>query len=214
MRVAEWRTNATDLGDDTTPLQVMAHLYNVGFIVWRNATFDPEDDIKIKFDQFIYRTVEHNARIGFPILNILYSPPGTVYENFIFNIGHYSILTDKLSYFSQFGDDGITTSFPSILPHAWNPTKTVHDIRDLNDYAVLRIKRSLLLYQHNNDTHKWDRYWWINCVRRKVSALFSAEQDEEASTLLQQVVKMERDTSSSISNHPIFAPLPDEAEKA
>jgi hypothetical protein len=174
-RVAEWRTSATDLGDDTLPLQVMAHMYDVGFIVWRNATFDPEDDIKVKFDQFIYRTVEHHGRIGFPVLNILYSPPGTVYENFILNIGHYSILTDKFSYFSHFGDDGVITSFPDINTYVWSPTKTVHDIRDSNDYAVLRVRRSLLLYQHNGDASVWDRYWWINCARRKVSALLLAE---------------------------------------
>ena len=207
-RVAEWRTSATDLGDDTLPLQVMAHMYDVGFIVWRNATFDPEDDIKVKFDQFIYRTVEHHGRIGFPVLNILYSPPGTVYENFILNIGHYSILTDKFSYFSHFGDDGVITSFPDITTYVWNPTKTVHDIRDSNDYAVLRVRRSLLLYQHNGDVSVWDRYWWINCARRKVSALLLAEQDEEASTLLQQVVALEQDATMPLPTEPVFAPLP------
>jgi hypothetical protein len=211
-RVAEWRTSATDLGDDTIPLQVMAHLHDVGFIVWRNATFDPEDDIKIKYDQFIYRTVEHHGRIGFPVLNVLYSPPGTVYENFILNIGHYSILTDKFSYFSHFGDDGIITSFPSISPHVWNPSKTVHDIRDSNDYAVLRIKKLLLLQQNNNDTHVWDRFWWVNCARRKVSELLLAEKDEQASTLLQQVIAVERDANSNIPSSPEFEPLPDNTE--
>jgi hypothetical protein len=85
----------------------------------------------------------------------------------------------------------------------------VHDIQDLNDYAVLRMKRTLLLYLHNNDTTKWERYWWINCARRKISELLLAEQDEETFGLLQQVVLMERDPNSLIPSESSIEPLPE-----
>ena len=119
-------------------------------------------------------------------------------------MGHYSILTDKFLYFSHFGNDDAVTSFPSIAPHIWNPIKSVHDIQDLNDYAVLRMKRTLLLYLHNNDTTKWEHYWWINCAKREISELLLAEQDEEAFGLLQQVVLLDRDPNSLIPSEPSF----------
>ena len=67
-----------------------------------------------------------------------------------------------------------------------------------------------MLKQNNNDTHVWDRFWWVNCARRKVSELLLAEQDEQASRLLQQVIAVERDANSNIPSDPAFEPLPDD----
>jgi hypothetical protein len=207
-QVGTWRRTASETGDDFIPLFVVAQLYDVGFAVWRNATLDADDDVKIKFMQFVYRTSENAGLHGFPVINILYSPKGSVYENCYLQIGHYSLLTDKQCYYSHYGADPIL-SRPAVAIHTWTPTKTVHDIMDQNDRQVLLMRKRVMLFQHSGNYAPWNRFWWLRCARRRITGLLKQHKDQLAKKLLELIIQVETNPDMALPSKPTFAPLPE-----
>ena len=189
LQVRQPRESASDVGDDETPLYALCFLYNVGFQLWMNTSYNKSHATIVPL-KFIHRTkYQRQATHGFPILNILYSAAGTYMDGCRMNIGHYNILTVNNNMFSYYDNNVVdlepTTSFDG--PFKWSPSKTIYDVHDDGDYEVQLARRTLMVSL--GQERQWDKWWWIYQAKKKMRDFATSPIHHDLVTQLRDLVR-------------------------